>query len=437
MSAPEVWEVSKNLPPGLWLPTAEEPTDKFLAENYTLKNRPFEDIVDYGAFVVALAYLDQENSGRISFMPRTADINQMHNAGYGPSYKMLQYGGKGGFVKLNSALGFYPRNFKPDPNTLLDRFRWIANYAYDLDPTEGPLTSTDQIMHWGALRNLSPAVEVTRQVLGNTSAPLREIINLPEISYRQRFTYLDLYRFGAKVMAENGGPISQTELNKKYAGQLGEQPHQTIVHFFKTYSRFWLEFDCVNTTSGLRETELLNLGVQRAIAEGDVAITADVINSFSAKNMFASRQPIYKHFRGISTYRQRVKTEYAKFIKLQNEFMESGVDTTVLATICRKFECTPEYEAKLRANTSAMQKLSVGWDSARYVLSILCSGFNLLDEPIMEMQFEDFVASIRKIGIKGISEQRFIFDTVPRFDTDEALHRINKKTVTAKQKISA
>lgn len=50
----------KNLPPGLLLPMASEPTEQYLSENFVYKDLEPEDILDYGTLVVALATLSAD-----------------------------------------------------------------------------------------------------------------------------------------------------------------------------------------------------------------------------------------------------------------------------------------------------------------------------------------------------------------------------------------
>lgn len=76
----------KGLPPGLWLPRAEEPTEKYLRENFSRSDLTDEDVLDYGMFVVALIVLDKNCSGRISTAPSTDDFNDLSGQGYGISY---------------------------------------------------------------------------------------------------------------------------------------------------------------------------------------------------------------------------------------------------------------------------------------------------------------------------------------------------------------
>jgi hypothetical protein len=51
--------VHEGLPPGLWVPTSDESTDQYLIENFNHANHDYEDIVDLGAFIVALHSLQR------------------------------------------------------------------------------------------------------------------------------------------------------------------------------------------------------------------------------------------------------------------------------------------------------------------------------------------------------------------------------------------
>jgi hypothetical protein len=412
--------VEKGLPPGLWLPTADEPTEKYLTENFSYKDRPYEDIVDYGAFVVALVAYTQDVTGRISLMPTTDDFDKMHAEGYGISTLTLTRR-RGGIRKLQRALGFYPKGYAPDPDELLQRFQWIVDYAYDLDPYVGPLKNTEQLIQWGTERDLTPSHDITLSVLGYSRIPLRRILKLPEVIDSRGFTFLDVYRFGARVIAENNGPISRDELDKKYAGDLGEIPHQAIWHFFGTYGRFLLEFGYVQTTHGLSDQDIINLGVQRAIATDGAQLVTDDINQLSADKKFFSKTALHDRFEKIRNYREKVDEGYERYLRISNSMTIIGVSPIVVRVFCQNFEATTDYESKLWSNTDVMKSLSIEWESAKYVLSIIQKGFDLLDEHIMAMQVADFKKCLTKVGIHDPADMHFVFTMVPRIDADEAM----------------
>lgn len=405
--------VEKGLPPGLWLPKADEPTEQYLAENYYYKKRPYEDIVDYGSFVVALALLEQEHTGRMSLMPDHKDLSEMFSAGYGVSCKTLARN-YGGVASLQRSLGFYPRKFIPSSDELLKRFQWIADYAYALDPTEGQLTNTEQIIHWGAIRDLTPSYDIVLKVLNGSTGSIHDMLEIREIDYSRNFTRLDVYRFGARVIAENGGPLSCDELNQKYKGQFGKKPYNVITRFFGTYSLFWYEFGYVPVARGLNESDIINIGVRHAITQDSTDLTKSDIALLSAQKVFPSSLPIRRLFGPISQYRAHVQAGFEEYVRLAQELTDQGITQDVIKAVSQRFESTPGFTDSIRSHALTLQKLSKDWPSAHYVLSIMQKGFNLMDETIMEMQLSDFASSLSKLGITSPVDRQFVVGLIPR-----------------------
>lgn len=426
-----VYEVEKGLPPGLWLPTAEEQTEQFLTENFARQPHEYEDIVDYGAFIVALASYEQSNTNRISLMPVKRDFDDLYDAGYGFSFRTLgrRYDGLG---KLQRSLGFYPPGYTPPVDKVLKRFQWIADYGYAQDPLPEGLEDIEQLLLWGSTRHFTPWAQRVYKMLDGDTTVLRKMFGLEKRGFSRQFSFLNLYCFGANVVRDNGGPISISELNDKYADSFVNSPYDTIVFHFGTMTKFWQEFDFIQSMPrGLTKQDVVNCGVQRAIKLGEprVDISSGVIDELSRQNRFPSQDIIANHFEGIASYREAVQVDYNHYLRLQEEHTLLGVKPAVFKAVCRNFEATPKFEATLKNNIRVLLRLSKNWDSEPFVPGILENGFNLLDEHILEMQFEDFVNCLADWGIRGDPKLRYIFDIVPRFNSGEAISRIRNQSI--------
>ncbi len=412
------------MPPGLWLPTAEESTDQYLTENFASRELEPEDIIDYGAFIVALAFYNQENTGRISMMPDSNDFHQMYTAGYGIPLHTLQRK----HCRLNAlrrVLGFYPRDYMPSANETIQRFQWVADYAYPLDPLSAEEVGIDEIMAWGSARNLTPSREKVYIILNGNTTVLRKMFQVERRDHHRQYSYLDLYRFGARVIEENDGPVNIDILNSRYAGVFAGSPRQTIRAVFGTMNRFWQEFDYRPPTArGLTKQDVVNLGVRRAIQQGRVNISIRAVEDLSHQMKSPSLEIVNNYFGGTGAYSARVAADYHRYQQLLAEFGHVGVEPPLFKAICRTFEATSKYETRLRENVGVLLKLSAASSKAAFVCGVLQKGFNLLDDAIMDMQFEDFTACLSDLDITAEAELRFVFDNVPRFNTDEALARI-------------
>ena len=95
--------VERGLPPGLWLPLAEETTEQYLRENFDHQGHEYADIVDYGAFIVAMTLLGSRESGRTCMMPNTYDMNELYDAEHIPALQRLS--GIGNVVRYKALQG--------------------------------------------------------------------------------------------------------------------------------------------------------------------------------------------------------------------------------------------------------------------------------------------------------------------------------------------
>lgn len=413
--------VEKGLPPGLWLPTADEPTDKYRSENFRRNDLPYEDIVEYGSFVVAMALRSAPQTGRINFIPKGTDITEMYQAGYGFPIDRLEP--RGGMSRLQHALGFYPRRFIPTREELLARLRWMATYSLDVEEDLNGSRNVRSIMLWGSARNLLPGIKVMQKVLGKDTTPeIQRIFAIEKPNSREQLSYLDVYRFGAKVLSENDGkPLRQQELDAKYKDYFLAAPYSVLVAFFGASNKFWLEFGHLTHARGFSPNELINIGVRYAIETGQPSFSHGDIVKLSADNKLPSTYPMGHYFDGVVGYRDRVNEHYDKYVSLRDELVAQGISPEAVKTACREFEANEEFAGWLRENADVLQKLSRDLPAAKYALRLMSSGFSLLDEEIFMMQYVDLRRGLQSLGITSEEKLRFVFRIIPRINADEAL----------------
>ena len=214
-----VLDVDVGLPPGLWLPTADEPVDRFRSEVFNHSNHPYEDIVDFGVFATAMTAL-AANDKRPSFMPSQMILLELYTAGYGVQPKRVQrvYGGES---RLQRALGFYPNRSKPGKEEIFERCRWMAEFVLPkvIEPNPA-LKTVHGILSWGTKRNLLPSTDVVRSAVNGDTTEIRRIFGIEKPDTLVLVTKRDLFKFGAKIIDENGGPLGQ-----------GPEPHHVPDEF--------------------------------------------------------------------------------------------------------------------------------------------------------------------------------------------------------------
>ena len=415
--------VEKGLPPGLWLPTPDEPIDIYKRENFSHGRHAYEDVLDFGVFVVARTFHCQTETGRVSLMPVTSDLEALYDEGYGLSTKVLSTH-YGGLTRLDKELGFFPREYEPTDVEVIKRFGWIAEYGYSLDPLpSGEVRKVEEILEWGAERHLTPSPGKVYRVLNGDTSPIRKMFNVEMRDRHNQYRRSRFYSFGAQVLAECSKPLSEQELNQKYPDAFTGQAGGVVRWRLGSLTRFWMEFDRLPARSaGLTEQDVANFGVRWAIANGTPYIDTETINRLSGEGKFPSRILLNKYFDGIPDFRARVMNDYQAYLDLRRECEQVGVEACVFKAIAgRKFEATPDFKTKIKDNLRVFKILSNGTEESSYVLSIVQRGFNLLDDVIMDMQMEDFKKCLRRLGIRDRSQLRFIFDMVPLIDSDEFL----------------
>jgi len=422
-------EYRRSLPPGLILPDKGQSTEQYLKENFRRPDRPYEDILGYGAFMVALIVWDaiESGSGRVSYMPTYEDVDNCNKAGYGMNreYLRVNYSDPAqrrnylGHTRLNVAMGFCPDEFVPTRPWLLARFRWMAEHA--LDPTTDlERQNITAILDWGRARRLISHHAIVRSVLGGTTTEVGRIFGVEKLDAKKQLTYRDVYRFGARVIRENDGPVTAQTLNRQYADVFDETPVAIIRAFFgPSLLTFWLEFDYVSASAVSRQ-QLTTLGVRRAIATGEPELTSDQANHLSRQRRFFSAEPIYHHFKTIEAFNHAVAQEYVVYEQLRNELVTAGVSDELVRLSCRKFEATSAFLGKLKINRQALVLLSTQSTDARLVLSHIREGFDLEDDQNFKIQHRRLASAMRHLGLT-YAERTFVYERIPYINVDEML----------------
>jgi hypothetical protein len=107
------------LPPGLYLPLAEESTEKYRAEYFRGNDVTHEDVVDLACFAVALNVLAAPVTGRVNVMPQLRDFRYLRSMGYGIHWR--RFDEFGGLTKIQSDLGFFADGVLPSTDAVVER----------------------------------------------------------------------------------------------------------------------------------------------------------------------------------------------------------------------------------------------------------------------------------------------------------------------------
>lgn len=410
----------KGLPPGLWLPTAEESTDRFLKEAFNRTDHPYEEIIELGMFAVALASFDQKRVSDGSLMPSRLDLVELFKEGYGIDHNRIQRH-YGGFSRLQEALGFYPRDHRPQKGDLVKRLSWFTSWYLPVDDSfKGSSESIDDVLEWGMKRRLLPSRAIIEEVLDSDRRLLKMSLGIEKPKTKEMYTVMDAYRLAARVIRECGGPITQAQLNKKYAGEFEVLPNQIVQTFCGSLGALWLEFGYVADTTSFNADDLVNIGVRHAIRTGKAAITRGDIDSLSAAKRFPSRMPIRTSFNGSTKqYQDAVQQEYGQYLLLQSKLQEMGVSTEVCVAASRRYCSSSEFSEYLLTNAETLALLSDGSSEANYVLSILKRGFDIEHEVTMRLQCVDLKRALKRLGIATEQQRRFIFELIPHVSYDD------------------
>lgn len=435
----------KGLPPGLWLPGADEPTELYLTENMRQRHREgelaFEDIVDYASLIVALAFYDAPQSGRVSMMPTSKDFRAMFTAGYGLNWRNLQEyctDEKSGSVrKIQKALNFSPQGDNPSQEELVTRFKWVVEHAYPLDNPEGRDTPSTlrELLDWSSARKFTPAQGRVLKIFNGDTTILQRAVKL-ERSGGEPSPRLRLYRFGARVLKEEGGSLTAPELDKNYKGAFSSTASNCIERVFGNYRDFWLEFDIVQKHSKFTPEKIVELGTRWRIENDGRIINSSVIKALASASRFPVVDVIYDGFGGISNYQREVDQAYAEFLQLEVGLTASGVAPHIIKLVGRSFERGPEFSGWIDNNIACLVRLSNDGRQTRWVIGIMEGGFDLLNEDIFQAQLNDVVAILRKLGLGSEDAIRLVFDLTPRIDYEDVKDEITKALVRAKSNIA-
>lgn len=404
-----------HLPPGLWLPTAEESTEQYREGEFDHGEHEYERVVDYGMFVVALACFDDKRRKSGSLMPTERDIRELKREGYGISrYHIDNH--YGGYARLQTSLGYFPRDHRPPLEILLKRLNWIANEAIpQAAEFEGSRSNLDDLLQWGKRRRLLPSRKIINEALDGDKELLRSIFLLSQPSAMSDYSILDAYKMAARVIREQGGPVTQQEFNGIAQSDYDVKPYQVIANTCGSLSSLWHDFGYITDSSGMTRDNLLEHGVRHYIRCDGEELTKPLIESLSKSKKFPSTFPIARAFDGsVKEYRKEVEGLYQKFTLVKLELQNLGVSDEVIKLASRDYVVGEDFERRLLDNHETLRILSGEDDSARYILGLIKSGFDLEFDYIAKMQLEDLRKHMMALGVANKAVRNFIFTLIPR-----------------------
>lgn len=404
--------VEQCVPPGLGLPLESEDVNQFRSDNYVTSDLPYWRVLDYGAFTVALAAFGVASGARHSLMPTKRDWTDLRNDGWGPSLTAIAED-HGGLKRLQGDLGFYPYGYVPSREELLERYRWVAEEVLIPDDTQERPT-IKEIIRWTSWHDLAPQSAITYAVLDNDANPIRRIFGIRPKNGRKDLNRLDIYRFGAEVIDENGGIISHNELNKRYKIR-GLKPINVTEVEFGGHNRFWLEFDRIKDTSGLTAPEIINLGIRLAIRTGDRELSREAMRIYAKEQLLPSISSMYHQVGGAVKFREAVQKGITVYDELVTDLEEIGIPEQVTQAFCARFEPTQTFRNTIMEVVPLLRKIPLDSEQGQYVIGLVSSGFDLLNEDIFELQLNDFENFLRRWGFSR-KEIVTVASFVPRFD---------------------
>ncbi len=416
--------MEKLLPPGLFLPTAEEDPSKYELQYFRGPN-PVEDwrLVDYGAFVTSLVAFDAAAGNRLSLMPNRNDFRAIHEAGYGPTVWRIQR--TMGIVGVQQSLGFYPRNYRPDQNTILERYEWIQTNIFDPHNMHKGAIAVRPIVEWCTDRDLAPHLALLQEIFDGDIDPVRKIFGIRKRSPLKDSPYTELFKLGAQIMHDHGSMLPSRQFNTGYRTDSGVQPVWAADRLFGGANKFWLEFGQVRDTSGLSLQDFVNVGTRYAIRSGDRELARKTVKEKSAEKRLPTGSSLTQQAGGLPAYREMVNIDLALYDKLVMELDGIGVLPEVTQIFCGKFEPTEEFRNWLISGKDVLAAFTENYDKTTYVRKIINQGFNLLDDEIFDLQLMDFMNELQRIGIDDRENVRFVLGAVPCVNADEILNKFS------------
>lgn len=411
------------LPPGLALPSAQEPTDQYLSENLRPRHAGFDDTLRYSRFMIALIAFDVAAGERDSTMPTITDVGDMYKIGYGFDPKQFNRNRMGfGWRQVQRTNGYYVEGDRPPRDKLLERFQYIADEGFvenDLDLSSARIMD---VLSWCTSRDLTPSAQAVLEILGGDTGDVQRIFSI-ERKYRVR-SIMDLYKFGQRVLDENNGPISVDQLDERYAADFPATPSNTLKYVFGTMSKFWLEFDLVPQGSGLSRSDVLRLALRHAINNDGAIMNSTDADHLSADGLFVSRPAVTRRFPTFRDFRLEVQDGYNVYLGMRTQLITQGISPDVVQLMSQRFEPTDGWTADMYAHQSTLAALSQDTPPAAYLQAIVRHGFDLRDSAAYRQQLTRFRIAASQLGIDTTDHILFILRHTPRVSADELLDQI-------------
>lgn len=409
------------LPPGLMVPGPDVSTEQFRLEVFNHSHHTPEEMIEFGAFVTALNVWVAPETGRISMMPTQQDIRALAEAGYGMKKSRMHknYGGEG---RLQAALGFFVDGQVPDETELVNRLKWMASeiFPYDSMP-DGGVLNIKEILRWGYLRNLLPSREIIYRVLGGNTSTVQKIFGIEKPDAKRYTTVRDTFKIGVRILDECGGPITQAELNERYAHLFFGLPYSTIRAHHGSLNNFWAAFGFYPNARGISSDELIGLGVKYAFQNGGNLIKRDEVSRLSAQYKFPSAAPIIERFRTHGEYLAHVRKEYLRFRHVRGAMRTASVSGEVIDMVTAVYRPGVQFESGVREHLDVLSVISNKTYEARYVRSLIRNGFSLTNDEDYLLQLDDFKAYLIFLGINDREDWAYLLSLMPHTDVAETM----------------
>lgn len=424
MNAPQAPELF--LPPGLLLPMADEPTEQYKIENFTLRELEPEDIIDYGIFLVALATFDtNDTSPRKCYMPTRNDWEEMYQEGYGLPYTTFVRK-HGGMARLQHNLGFYPHGQSIVEDELVQSLQWVVEdcipRAADIDADN---FTVDEVLRWGAVRRLLPSRRLIYEYYEGDIFNLAFSAGLEVRDQTRLISDFDMFLFGEIVLRDHGKPLGREELNTFYAEYFCTQPIYVIARKFGTLNQFWQNFGYILEGKGLSREMTVAHGVRRQIIDDGEPLSRGRIEQLSKEYRLFSRGTIFKFYDSLEPYLNDVSEAYTAYQTIESEYAEKGIDSAVLQSLASTHFTTDEsFKELINEHESILTAISS--DKAAFARYILENGFRLDDIEIMKYQLLDLKSVLWGVGIKSDRAVYSFLTFVPRINPVEVFEMMKQ-----------